>query len=181
MTSSPPGRLRRLLDGLYDCCGAIAAVFIVVLFSIVVAQMTARWMDVIIRGATNYAAYCLAAASFFALAHTLRRNALIRMRVLLNLVPDHARWMVELWCHVIGGSLTAYFCWYAIRGVRVSIALHDVSQGQDATPLWIPQLVLVIGSAVLLIAFLDRIVELVMLRSRYVDVHATPSGDNESA
>lgn len=153
---------RLSLDRFYDAFGAIAAFFIVALFLIVLAQMVGRWFNFTVPGATNYAAYCLAAASFFALANTFRHGALIRMRILLDLAPARARWLIELWCHAIGGGLAVYFLWYAIRGVQVSIKLNDISQGQDATPLWIPQIPLAVGSAVLVLAFLDRILVLLV-------------------
>ena len=39
-----------------------------------------------------------------------------------------------------------------------SHAFHDISTGNDATPLWIPQLSMAIGNVVLAIAFVDLFV-----------------------
>ena len=35
---------------------------------------------------------------------------------------------------------------------------HDISTGNDATPLWLPQLAMAVGTAVLAIAFIDELV-----------------------
>jgi hypothetical protein len=42
----------------------------------------------------------------------------------------------------------------------VSYRLHDVSQGQDATPLWIPQLAMAFGTTLLAIALADRFLQI---------------------
>ena len=40
-----------------------------------------------------------------------------------------------------------------------SHAFNDISTGNDATPLWIPQLSMALGAVVLLIAFIDEWVQ----------------------
>jgi Tripartite ATP-independent periplasmic transporters, DctQ component len=77
-------RLRPWLDRLYDLCGGLAALFLIVLLLIIVAQMAARWSGQQFPGSTDYAGYCMAAASFLALAHTLNRGAHIRVALLLT-------------------------------------------------------------------------------------------------
>ena len=46
---------------------------------------------------------------------------------------------------------------YSCRLVWQSRAFNDISTGNDATPLWIPQLSMAIGSVILLVAFLDEL------------------------
>jgi TRAP-type C4-dicarboxylate transport system permease small subunit len=151
--------LRPWLDRLYDLCGAIAALFLILMLLIIVAQMAARWTGQQFPGSTDYAGYCMAAASFLALAHALNRGAHIRVALLLTQL---GRWRRagELWCFGIGSALGAYFAFYAIKAVRVSYRLHDVSQGQDATPLWIPQLAMAFGTTLLAIALVDRFLQI---------------------
>ena len=151
--------LRPWLDRLYDLCGGIAALFLIVLLLIIVAQMSARWSAQQFPGSTDYAGYCMAAASFFALAHTLNRGAHIRVALLLTRLGRWRR-LGELWCSAIGTALAWYFAFYAIKAVRVSYRLNDISQGQDATPLWIPQLAMAFGTTLLAIALLDRLLQI---------------------
>ena len=151
--------LRPWLDRLYDLCGGIAALFLIVLLLIIVAQMTARWTGQQFPGSTDYAGYCMAAASFFALAHTLNRGAHIRVALLLTRLGRWRR-LGELWCFAIGTALAWYFAFYALKAVRVSYRLNDISQGQDATPLWNPQLAMAFGTALLAIALLDRLLQI---------------------
>jgi TRAP-type C4-dicarboxylate transport system permease small subunit len=58
---------------------------------------------------------------------------------------------------VFCGSLA----FFSIRLVVLSREFNDVSQGNDATPLWIPQLAMALGSLVLLIAMVDDLVQVV--------------------
>lgn len=159
-----PSTLRRVLDGLYLMSGVIAALFLIAMLLLILTQMVARWTGAIFPGAPDYAGYCMAAASFFAFAYTLNHAAHIRVNLFLNSMGASARNRMELWCLAVGSIVSCYLAWYAIRAVRWSIKFGDVSQGQDATPLWIPQMSMVIGSVLLAVAFIDNFV--VRWRSR---------------
>jgi TRAP-type C4-dicarboxylate transport system permease small subunit len=151
--------MRPWLDRLYDLSGAIAALFLILLLVIIVAQMAARWTGQQFPGSTDYAGYCMAAASFLALAHALNRGTHIRVALLLSRL---GRWRRagELWCFGIGAALGCYFAFYAIKAVRVSYQLNDISQGQDATPIWIPQLAMAFGTTLLAIALVDKFLQI---------------------
>jgi TRAP-type C4-dicarboxylate transport system permease small subunit len=151
--------IRAILDALYFAGGVLAAGFLVLILVIIVAQMAARWFGFTFPGSTDYAGYCMAAASFFAFAHALNRGAHVRVSLLLAAL-GRRRWWGEVWCFTIASALSIYFAYYAIRGVQWSYKLGDVSQGQDATPLWIPQLPMAIGAVLLAVCFVDHLVRL---------------------
>ncbi len=153
--------LRRALDALYALCGALAAMFLIALLLIIVAQMLARWTGVTFPGATSYAGYCMAAASFLAFASALNRGAHIRVGILLNAMGRHRRWL-ELWCFGIGAAAAWFLARYMVNLVGWSWKLGDVSQGQDATPLWIPQVVVAFGSVVFAIALTDHLMRIIL-------------------
>jgi TRAP-type C4-dicarboxylate transport system permease small subunit len=148
--------LRRLLDGLYFAGGVLAALCLVSILVIIVAQMVARWTGLTFPGAASYAGYAMAGASFLAFAHALNRGAHIRVSLLLAALGRHARWL-EVWCFGIGAALAWFLARYAIKAVYWSWKLKDVSQGQDATPLWIPQLAMATGAVLLAIALTDHL------------------------
>ncbi len=153
--------LRIWLDRLYNLCGAIAALLLVTLLIVIVLQMGARWSGQQFPGSTDYAGYCMAGASFFALAYALNRGAHIRVSLILTHL---GRWRRagELWCLGIGAALACYFAFYAIKAVQVSRQLNDISQGQDATPLWIPQLGMAIGGTLFAVALVDRFIQVAL-------------------
>ncbi len=157
--------LRRVLDRLYLAAGVIAALFLIAMLLLIVAQMGARWTQATFRGAPDYAGYCMASASFFAFAHALNRGAHIRVGLLLNALGERSRHWLEVWCFFVGSVASTYIAWFAIKAVRWSYKFHDISQGQDATPIWIPQLSMAIGASLLAICFWDNLVRLLFTRT----------------
>ena len=156
--SEAPGFLRSLLDWLYRASGVAAALCLIAILLLIVAQMVARWTGEIFPGAPNYAGYFMAAASFLAFASALNNGAHIRVSILLNAVSPRVRWALEVWCFVIATATVAYFVYYAYWFVYWSWRFNEVSQAQDATALWIPQSVMVVGGVILLIALIDNLV-----------------------
>ena len=156
------GVLRRVLDILYGISGVIAALCLISILSLIVLQMLARWTGEVFPGAPNYAGYAMAAASFFAFANALGKGAHIRVSILLNAVPERMKWALDVWCFGLGALIAAYFTYYAYKFVYWSWKFNDVSQGQDAAPLWIPQSVMVVGGALLTLALLDSFMHLLV-------------------
>ncbi len=152
--------LRRALDALYLTGGVIAALFLILILLITIAQMSARWFGFVFPGSTDYAGYCMAAASFFALAYAFNRGSHIRVSLVLSKLGRYRRYG-EIWCFAVASILSVYFAYYAIRSVQESIRWNDISQGQDATPLWIPQLAMAIGTIVLAISVIDNLATMV--------------------
>ena len=153
--------LRPVLAWLYKGCGALAAVFLAAIGVLVLTGIVARHFGVVVLGVADYAGYCMAASAFLALASTFGQRGHIRITLLLHFLRGPWRRLAEIWCLGVATFLSAYFTYYAIRMVRVSYQINDISQGPDATPLWIPQLGVAVGIAVLTVAMVERLVEVV--------------------
>ena len=149
--------IRSFLDGMYRLCGALAAVFLVIMLSVIVAQMVLRWLGISFGGATGYAGYCMAAATFLALGYALNSGAHIRVTLILNMSSTHRRRWLDIWCLGVSTILGWYFAFYALRANYWSWKLNDISQGLDATALWIPQLAMSAGAIVLATALTDNL------------------------
>ena len=155
-----PHRVRRVYDLLYLASGVAAAVFLIAILILIVVQMVARWTGEIFPGAPEYAGYCMAAASFLAFANALNKGAHIRVSILLNAVSGRARWALNLWCYGIGALVGWYVAYYAWQFTYWSWKFNDISQGQDAVLLWIPQSAMLVGSVILAIALTDHFLHL---------------------
>lgn len=153
-----PSVLRRSLDGLYDASAWAAALMLVGTLLMVLLGMLDRYVTLNFRGTDMYAGYCMAAAGFLALAHTLKKNEHIRVTLILNSLPPKAKRALELWSLGAAVLLSGLFCYYSIRLAYQSWDFNDVSTGNDATPLWLPQIGMGVGALVLLIAFVDELV-----------------------
>lgn len=150
--------MRKILDGLYDATAWLAAALMVGTLLMVVAGMVDRFVPLGLRGTDMYAGYCMAGAGFLALAHTLKKNEHIRVTLLLNAAPPALRRALEIWCLAAAVALAGLFAFYSVRLAWQSWDFHDISTGNDATPLWIPQIGMAAGALVLLVAFVDELV-----------------------
>ena len=171
------GPLRRLLDGLYDGCAALAALAMVGLLVAVLLSVVGRKAGFNVPGIDAYAGYLLAACGFLSLAHTLKRGEHIRVTLLLNALAPASRRALEIWTLVAGVLLAGLFAWYAAKLSWQSHDFNDVSTSNDATPLWIPQLTMALGAIVLFVAMLDDLI--LELRGQRVVVASEEPTRNE--
>ena len=150
--------MRRALNALYDGAAALAALCMVALLVMVMLGIVGRALHFHLPGTDAYAGYLMAGAGFLALAHTLKRGEHIRVTLLLNHLQGGARRALELWSLAAASGLAGLLAFYSARLVWQSRAFNDISTGNDATPLWLPQLGMAIGTTVLLVALLDELV-----------------------
>jgi len=166
--------MRRTLDALYDGAAWVAALMLVGVLAMVLLSIVSRLLHFHVPGTDAYAGYMMAGAGFLALAHTLRRGEHIRVTLLIQALKGGARRAVEIWSLAIATMLGGMFAFYSIRLAWQSHAFHDISTGNDATPLWIPQLAMAFGAVLFAVAMLDEFV--LVLRNRHVD----RAGDGEA-
>ena len=150
--------MRKFLDHLYNAAGVLAALFMIGTLAMVLASVLGRLLQFNLRGSDAYAGYCMAAAGFLALAHTLKRGEHIRVTLVLERLNNRNRHRLEIFAHLVAAFFAAMFAYFSARLVYQSFQFNDISQGNDATPLWIPQIAMAVGAAVLLIALLDELV-----------------------
>ncbi len=154
--------IRSLLDFIYLAAGILASLCLITILTLIVLQMLARWTGELFPGAPEYAGYAMAAASFLAFANALNKGSHIRVSLLLNALPEATRRWFEVWCFAIGTAVMWYFVWYGYRFVYWSWKFNDISQGQDKTPLWIPQSVMLLGAVILAIALTDNLLSVIV-------------------
>lgn len=150
--------MRKLLDIIYDSAAALAALFLVGVLVMVLSSILGRQFHIYVPGTDAYAGYLMAASGFLALAHTLKHGDHIRVTLVLGAL--HGRWkrVLELWALAVASAVAAMFAFYSCKLAWQSHVFNDISTGNDATPLWIPQIAMALGSVVLVLAFIDELV-----------------------
>ncbi len=148
--------MRRFLDGLYDGAAWLAALAMVGVLVMVLLSIVSRQVGFHVPGTDAYAGYAMAAAGFLALAHTLKRNEHIRVTLLLGRLKGRAKHGLEMWALTVAVLLGGLFAYYSVRLAWMSRTLNDISTSNDATPLWIPQIAMALGTVVLLVALVDE-------------------------
>lgn len=150
--------MRRFLNAIYDGAAALAAFFMVLLLIMVLLSIVGREFGFYVRGTDSYAGYFMAATGFLALAHTLKKGEHIRVTLLINAAKGRFKKAIEVWALAAAVALSALFAYYSVKLSVNSFQFNDVSTGNDATPLWIPQIAMGVGAVILLISFIDELV-----------------------
>lgn len=165
--------MRRALDALYDGAAWLAALCMIGLLAMVLLAIASRQFGWHVPGTDAYAGYLMAGAGFLALAHTLKKGEHIRVTLLLTALSGRTRRALEVWALIAATLLALLWAFYACRLAWQSHVFADISTGNDATPLWIPQLGMAAGCVILAIAFVDELV--LEIRGRRV----APTDDGE--
>ena len=170
--------MRRFLDFLYDAAAWLAALSMIGVLVMVLASILGRLLHFHLPGSDAYAGYSMAAAGFLALSHTLKKGEHIRVTLVIGRLQGGPRRAMEMWALTAAVLLAGLFAFYACRLVLVSHEFNDVSTSNDATPLWIPQLSMAIGTVLLFVAFVDEWVQELRGRREH-DSHAEEALHNE--
>ncbi len=164
--------MRKLLDFVYLVAAGLAGLSIVAICLLITAQIalniTARvagadW-SYTIPSYADFSGFMLAAASFMALAYTLRAGGHIRVGLLVQRLPMRLRWGSELVTLGMGAAFAGFATYFSARLLEESWRYGDKSTGIVAIPIWIPQCAMVLGLGLLAVAFVDTLIE--SLRAR---------------
>jgi TRAP-type C4-dicarboxylate transport system permease small subunit len=158
----------RTLDFIYRISLWLSALCLVAIALLVGAQIVGRLLDgalsllhlprtnFIILSLNEICGFLLGAATFLALAGTLKAGAHIRVTMVLSALNERARRYLELWAFAFGGAVSAYMTWHLVSFAWVSFKFHDVAPGIVRVPLWYPQAAMALGALVLTVALIDE-------------------------
>lgn len=152
--------LRRMLDALYLAGAVLAAICLLAIAVLILAQVVSRWFGIIVPAAEEFAGFLMAATTFLALAWTLRSGGHIRVTLLIRNFSPRLRHAQELVVLLLAAALAARLAWAAIALVLESYEFNDVSTGYIAVPLWIPQLPMALGLMLFTVALIDELLAL---------------------
>ena len=150
--------MRRALDKLYAASGIAAATCLAGICALMLGQAFAREAGYLLRGADDISAWLCAASAFLALGHTFRHGELIRVGLWIERLNAVARRRAEIVALCVTAVCVAYMTWALARFVFESWKFNEVAQGLIKIPIWVPQMSLVLGTLIFLIAVLDDLV-----------------------
>ena len=91
--------INKNLNKLYEFSGYIAAFFLALVAFFILIGISSRIFGFYIRGLAEYSGYCMAAASFYALAYTFVQGGHIRITLFLEKAPEGLKKILETWCY----------------------------------------------------------------------------------
>lgn len=137
---------------------AIATISMIGLALLVLFQVISRYLNIGVVWASDLAGYALVGTTFLAMAPTLRNAIHVRVSVIVANISERARPAVELWCYSFGLLLAIYATRWTVVQVLESHRFGDVSIGMVAFKLWVPQIPIAVGFAILALTFLEGVI-----------------------
>ena len=109
--------------------------------------------------ADDFARLAMAASAFLGLAFALRSGAHIRVTLFLELAPAPLRRALEIGCLAMAAGVSVWFAWSTGDTTIDSWRIQEYTIGQIPIPKWIPLAGMTLGIALVAIAFLEDLVD----------------------
>lgn len=158
----------RTIQRLSAIGGGIASLSILLMAGLILTEIVARAVfgtSTLI--AEEYGAYLLVLFGSMALASTLQAEGHIRVDLVLSRLSKRKRLLVDMICSMIGFVVFLFVSYHVGIHFYGSWTSRETSMYSSKTPLWIPQILLVLGCLVMSLQFLGLILD------RYVSYHET--------
>ena len=151
-------KIDNYLRTLYKLAGYLAAFFLILVALFILTGIASRIFGFYIRGLAEYSGYCMAAASFFALAYTFVEGGHIRITLFLEKLSPIKKRILEIWCLIISSFFSGYLAFYFPKMLFISYQFQERSEGADEILIWIPQLSVAIGSTIFFICVIHNFI-----------------------
>ena len=150
--------LDRNLNKLYKFSCYVAALFLILVAVFILIGISSRIFGFYIRGLAEYSGYCMASASFFALAYTFVEGGHIRITLFLEKLHGFKKRILEIWCLIIASIFSGYLAFYFIKMLIISFKFQERSEGADEILIWIPQTSVAIGAIIFFISVFHKFI-----------------------
>lgn len=104
--------------------------------------------------ADEYCAYGLAAIIFLGAGYCLKEKGHIRITLVLGFLPARISRTITFVSTCVTTLFMGYLWWYLLKMVGAAVRYDSTSGTLTNTPLWIPQVVMLIGAACFFLQFI---------------------------
>jgi C4-dicarboxylate transporter DctQ subunit len=159
--ADPLGRALDAIDAL-STAGAWAAVCcILAILGLIVGEVAARNLfNYSIHFAWEFSAYFMGATFLLGAGYALRAGAQIRVNILITGVPEAVGRIIDLAATLVSIAIIAYLSYALFQLTWLSWIRDSKSAQASELPLWIPQLALAVGAAILTLQLTGRALRL---------------------
>jgi TRAP-type C4-dicarboxylate transport system permease small subunit len=141
------------LSSFGGACSSLCILLIVIMILVEIAVRSVSGQSTFIT--EEYSGYLLCWFAFLGMAYTLKTDGHIRVTMLLSRLGPRKKALMEILSGMVGfgvfGYLTAYLGMLFLDSVNTGVRSMHVSQ----TPLFIPQIIPVLGSALMAVQFVS--------------------------
>jgi len=119
-----------------------------------------RFFGTFIPSSEDIAGWLLSAAIFLSLAYSFKEGVHIQMQLVLQSVQPHYRYYLIRIILILALVISAYWTWTTAQQIYESWQYQDLTQSYVAMPLWLVQLPMFIGLAILTNTLIDATIAL---------------------
>ena len=123
----------------------VAGLSLIMIALIIIAQIVVRTLGHSLPSTDDFAAWAMAATVFLALPSTFHHGRHIRVLLAVDRLRSGPRRHLVRLGNAISLALFLAATWFAAIYVYESFIYNDTSQGVIAVPLWIPQVLMLLG------------------------------------
>jgi TRAP-type C4-dicarboxylate transport system permease small subunit len=153
--SRQPDALDRVGDALVTLGLRVAQVAVAAMVILITSDVISRNVfKVSLLISDEVSGYLLVCMTFFGIAYSLRTGSLLRIEFILFAMPQPLRKIADVLFDILALALSCILLHVFIRLVLSTWDRHMVAPTLIETPLWIPQLAMPIGGAILVVGFL---------------------------
>ncbi|MDW6005321.1 TRAP transporter small permease subunit [Vibrio mangrovi] len=140
----------------------IAAFLIIYILCHILLEIVLRLFGMSTYVLDEFVGYAVATMTFLALGYSLEQGSLIRVNAIIDRIPERKRWLLDFVTSAIAAVFFSWvgFIWWTT--VSRNFIRGTTSQSLAATPLWIPQGLVLIGIFVLCLTLIARSISLFM-------------------
>ncbi len=137
----------RIVNKLSDAMAAVSAVILGLMAGLILLEIF-LWnvLEKTTLIADEYSGYGLAAIIFLGAGYCLKEKGHIRITLVLGLLPDKITRVITCIATALTTVFMGYLWYYLFLMVRSSIRYNSTSGTLTNTPLWIPQMLMLIGA-----------------------------------
>lgn len=150
---------RKILDYLYGIAGILAALSMVAMMLLVLAQIIARQFHSHIPSSDDMIGFLVVWASFLGLAYTMHKQQHIRVELVVGRLNKSSRKWVDIAVGLFAVVMLMVFSYYVIALIHESWSYDDQTGGEIPMPLWLMQLPMGIGCVLFTLSMLDYTVQ----------------------
>ncbi|WP_459615816.1 TRAP transporter small permease [Bordetella sp. 2513F-2] len=127
---------------------------------LVFLQIVLRMLGLSFSGLYEVAAFCVIWSVFLTAGVGIQRNIHVRVDVLLMVCPPVAAYVLRLAGGLLIVAACAMLCYSGYLLVEESITFGDRTLGAVSIPMWIPQLIMPLGGALMLVHAIAHLIEI---------------------
>jgi TRAP-type C4-dicarboxylate transport system permease small subunit len=155
----PETTLGRISDAISTVAGVTAGVAVIAILVIVCAEVVLRQLNRSMLVTDEIAGYLNAAVVFLGLAYTLKNGGFIRVELLYDALPHQLRQCAKWFFTAISAGVVGILLYFCVMHVQYAFQQDTRAISVLETPEWIPQAVMVLGLAVLLLQIIAFLAE----------------------